>query len=66
MGPGWFNYWPLNHKLMEVHMAFWFQNVALDNVSSVLGAGLVRSYLHWHGSCCLKAVLAKVHLFRLT
>lgn len=44
---------------------FWFQNVALDNVSSFLKVALVCSYLWWHGSWCLKALLVKLYMFLL-
>lgn len=55
----------LEPQINGVAHGLWFQNVALDNVSSFLKAALVCSYLHWHGSCCLKAVLVKVYMFCL-
>jgi len=43
----------------------WFQNVALDNVSSFLKVALICSYLPWHTSCCLKAILVTFYMFHL-
>lgn len=54
----------LNHKLMEAAHGLWFQNVALDNVSSLLRAVLVCSYQQWHGAAAWKLHWVKLHMFR--